>query len=622
MAIDTVSLRGRLASAGRAGRGAVRHLLRRPFPGLRSRGPAIEQLLLSPRDLRTADPSFASEIYHGHLGLAGAVAHTGTESPFAIAPPTPAWEIELHGFGWLRHLSAAGDEISREHARALVRDWLRMHGKSGAAAWQADLLARRIISWLSHSRIFLEGADQRFYESVMESLTRQVRHLQARYHDTIEGAPRLTALTALVLADLCTSESYDPTSRAVRLFLDELDRQIYADGGHIDRNPETLVRVLLDILPLRQCFVARDHTPPGRLIGAIDRIMPMIRFFRLGDGSLARFNGCGATPTDNLAAVLAHDDTFGQPVTLASQSGYCRLAAGSTAVIVDCGRPPPLDLSGRAHAGCLAFEMSTRNAPIIVNVGAPGQRHADWHTATRSTAAHSTVVMCDTSSSQLLPGQGADAANDTLLIGPENVTSSLETVDGAQVLRASHDGYDQRLGVNHARRISVSAMGETVHGEDLLIAPRGLKGEARVSGGAFAIRFHLHPDVSAQLSADGRIAFLVLADGDTWQLTARDEFPAIEESVFLADHRGPRKTQQVVITGTFGGQSERKVEWVIERSPAEIAAALRARAPESAPESSEEAELADSEPADETGGEPQDDTVPAEDTREDGDKPS
>ena len=109
---------------------------------------------------------------------------------------------------------------------------------------------------------------------------------------------------------------------------------------------ETLVRVrdidpILDLLPMRQCFMARDLVPPECLGAAIDRMMPMIRFFRLGDGSLARFNGCGPTPTDTLAAVLAHDDALGSPLTLADQSGFCRLQKGDCIVIADCGRPPP-----------------------------------------------------------------------------------------------------------------------------------------------------------------------------------------------------------------------------------------------------------------------------------------
>lgn len=567
MGLDTLIFRSGLPAAGRT---ALRRLLPASVRGLGTKLQPIEQLVLSPQDLRTADPSFASEIYHGHFGLAGAVATVGSESPFSVLPPSPAWERDLHGFGWLRHLSAAGDEISREHARVLVHDWLKLHGKPGGKAWHADLLSRRVISWLSHSRIFLENAEQRFYGMVMESLTRQIRYLRANFHDTQPGSPRLVALAALVFADLCTSEKYTPEASESRLFTDELNRQILADGGHISRNPLVLIDLLLDLLPMRQCFIARDVPPPQSLIVAIDRMMPMIRFFRLGDGNLARFNGGGLTPTDRLAAVVAHDDALGSPLMLAEQSGYCRLEKGGGIVLVDCGRPPPLAMSAAAHAGCLSFEMSSTNHPIIVNCGAPTRRDAGWRLAARASAAHSTLVVSDTSSSQLRSGgEDIDGKELAVLSGPANVTARTETNDGAQELRASHDGYNQRFGITHTRKLSLSASGEMLVGDDTLIAPRGLKGEARDNGGGFAIRFHLHPLVSAELSDDKRTALLTLPNHIGWQLTSKNEPLTIEESVYLADNRGPRRAEQVVLYSTMANAAEKQINWVLEKSAAD-----------------------------------------------------
>ena len=69
--------------------------------------------------------------------------------------------------------------------------------------------------------------------------------------------------------------------------------------------------------------------PPKQLSDAIDRIMPMVRFFRLGDGTIVRFNGGGATATDSLATVLAYDDTGGAPLRTAPNSGYVRMERGT-----------------------------------------------------------------------------------------------------------------------------------------------------------------------------------------------------------------------------------------------------------------------------------------------------
>jgi uncharacterized heparinase superfamily protein len=83
-------------------------------------GTEAEQLLLAPQDLRTADPSFATEIYNGHFGLAGSLVELGSQSPFEITPPSEGWARELYGFGWLRHLREKA-ELSRERKALLGR---------------------------------------------------------------------------------------------------------------------------------------------------------------------------------------------------------------------------------------------------------------------------------------------------------------------------------------------------------------------------------------------------------------------------------------------------------------------------------------------------------------------
>src|SRR5262249_17627958 len=148
-------------------------------------------------------------------------------------------------------------------------------------------------------------------------------------------------------------------------------------GGHISRNPGVPVELLLDFLPLRQCFAVRDRAAPPALGAAIERMMPMLRFMRLGDGALGRFNGMGAPNLDALAPVLTYADGLDAPALLPA-SGYARLERGDSIVLADVGKPPLLEFAGQAHAGCLSFEMTTRRCPIFVNGGAPGPADQEW----------------------------------------------------------------------------------------------------------------------------------------------------------------------------------------------------------------------------------------------------
>src|SRR5262249_50681364 len=149
---------------------------------------------------------------------------------------------------------------------------------------------------------------------------------------------------------------------------------------------------------LRQVFSARNIPPPQALLNAIDRMMPMLRFFRHGDGHFALFNGMGPTPTDLLTTILAYDDARGTPVANAQHSGYQRVEAGGNIVVMDTGRPPPFAVSQQAHAGCLSFELSSKAYRIVANCGLPATSRDSWRHVARATAAHSTVTFNDISS--------------------------------------------------------------------------------------------------------------------------------------------------------------------------------------------------------------------------------
>ena len=549
------------------GPSALRRLMLSGLAAVSYPGSKAEQLLLAPQELRTADPSFATEIYNGHFGLAGKLADIGAKSPFEIVPPSASWARELYGFGWLRHLRAADSELSREQAKTLVHDFIRLRRQLPALAWQPEIVARRVISWLSNSVLVLAADEPEAYESFLKELTAQLRYLSAGYRDAPDGVPRLLSLTALLYGGLCIADQKAVVDRYTKPFCRELERQILPDGGHISRNPEALIELLLDLLPLRQCFVARDRTPPKELTDAVDRIMPMLRFFRLGDGSMARFNGAGPTPTDALATVRAYDDIEGAPVRSAANSGYVRVEAGSTLIICDVGPPPAASLTRDAHAGFLSFEMSSGDVPMIINCGAPTPEFEEWRLYSRTTPAHSTLSLEDDSLAEFkLTSEDAEPEADAILIGPLNPQGAFsDQGEGGNLrIKGSHDGYVERYGVSHARQILISPDGNLISSEDKL-STRGLKSPEMLIAGSYAVRFHLHPSVKAQTMGDGMSAVLVLRNGETWRLTANAEEMSIEESVLLADPRGPQVTSQIVLSGMMGEAREVRIVWNLEK---------------------------------------------------------
>ncbi|WFU56224.1 heparinase II/III family protein [Bradyrhizobium pachyrhizi] len=505
-----------------------------------------DRLVIAPHDLRTADATRAAEIYAGRFVFAGKIVTCHGRSIFDLEPPSEDWEAALLGFGWLRHLRAADTALTRANARSLVDDWISNQARKRPLERRADVRARRVISLLSQAPLVLGDTDGKFYRKYLRGLAREIRYLR---HATLDndGVPRLQVLIALCYASLCLANQARNIKSATRRLSDELQRQILPDGGHISRNPGALVELLSDLLPLRQTFAARNIAPPPALLNAIDRMMPMLRFFRHGDGSFALFNGMSTAPSDLVATLLAYDDTRGVPMASMPHTGFQRLDAGNTALIIDTGPPPPASVSQDAHAGCLSFELSSGVSRIVVNCGMPSTGRDNWRPFARSTAAHSTLTYRDTSSCQFveLSAMKRLLRGAPITSGPSNVESYREAVPDGDVLTASHDGYLSRFGVIHRRVLMVSQDGTRLEGEDSLSSAPG--GRIKGSEADFALRFHLHPSVKASRLSDARGVMLVLPNRDVWTFEAMDDKVDLEDSVFLAGNDGPRRTSQIVI---------------------------------------------------------------------------
>ncbi|HEY1361221.1 MAG TPA: heparinase II/III family protein [Xanthobacteraceae bacterium] len=508
-----------------------------------------DRLLIAPQDLRTADATRASEIYAGRFVFAGKVVVCDARSPFELGPPSEDWAVALLGFGWLRHLRAAESAITRANARALVDEWISLSSPHDPIAWRADVVARRVIAWLSQAPLVLDDADVRFYRRFLRSLTRQVRHLRHTASQARDGVPRLQAAIALTFASLCMAGQQRYIRAASKRLGDELLRQILPDGGHISRNPGALIELLVDLLPLRTTFTARNMAPPPALLNAIDRMMPMLRFFRHGDGNFALFNGMGPTQADLLTTILAYDDARGAPLANAPHSGYQRLESGGSLVVMDTGRVPPLAVSQEAHAGCLSFELSARQNRIVVNCGLPVTSRDSWRQVARATAAHSTATFNDTSSCRFIESGPVKRilSGTPMTGGPREVAVVREERDDSIVLRASHDGYAEIFNVLHQRVLMLARNGQRLDGEDIFTPATG--DSVPAGRDQFAARFHLHPSVKATRLADGHSAMLLMPNKEVWNFNAYEDRVDIEESVYLAAPDGPRRTVQIVIYG-------------------------------------------------------------------------
>jgi len=521
-------------------------------------GPLYRHTLIGrvPEDLRLriglrwpGDPKRGAAIAGGEIELGGELIRN--PSP-RWRPPSagPEWIAAWHGFSWITDLTAGG--AGRDVAGELVQSWLRENSGWHGIAWRSDVLATRVFAWVAQfDEIVRRDQDRTLRHAMLASIAAQLRHLARTASWEVSGAARLRALKGLIAGRAALGDSAARLAKVVRMLERELQVQILPDGGHVSRNPSLQLQVLQDLIDTRAVLRAAQIETPGVLQHSIERMAPMLRFFRHGDRRLSLFNDSLEEDGVLIDLVLTRSETKGGAPIQAPQTGFDRLQAGRSLAIMDTGRPPPRGFDESAHAGTLSFEMSHERERIIVNCGAYRGPKSSWSRVARASAAHSVLVVADTNSVEI---------RDDGALGrcPPSIVRERAEHEGQQWVSARHDGYRERFGLTYARQLFLAADGEDLRGEERLTGR---------PGAAFAVRFHLHPSVQASLAQDGVAVLFRLPSGMCWRLRAAGAEISLGESVYLGSGEA-RKTQQVVLSGTVGAEGA-AVRWALRRESKE-----------------------------------------------------
>ena len=387
-------------AVGKAGSALGRALRAVPQIGINASARTPSRIDLALPDIRPADAFIADQIYSGTFPLAGRTLYTEGHSPFVLKMPSPRFARELHSFRWLRHLRANGTELASANARSLLTQWLDTQSTiDPELVWADDVAPRRLIAWLQHSTMILQGADLVFYKRFLKAVAAHFRFVNSAIGIMRLSENRIRAATALAYAKLALPSGEASVARSLRRLSQDIERDIYADGGHVSRNPEVLLELLADLVPLRMVLASEGIETPLGLLSGMDRMFTALRFFRHSDGELALFNGVGAVVPDRLSSLLRNDDTGTAAPLHLPQSGFERLMMGGTIIIADTGKVPLARENVTAHAGTLAFEMSSGRHRYIVNAGVDTLGPDVYQQISRQTVAHSTLSLDDVSSS-------------------------------------------------------------------------------------------------------------------------------------------------------------------------------------------------------------------------------
>ncbi|MEM9972441.1 MAG: heparinase, partial [Pseudomonadota bacterium] len=224
------------------------------------------------------------QIVSGNFLFAGFLVEAPNTNIWDLPMPDDGFEAELHGFTWLDDLGAVGDVHANKRAQEWTHEWVARFGKGVGPGWTPDLTGRRLIRWINHAILLLNGQKSEVSEAYFRSLATQTIFLSRRWKAASPGLPRFEALTGLIYAGLALDGMDRHVARATTAMAAECGREIDAEGGLVTRNPEELLEVFTLLNWAAAALQDAGRAPGDQHLKAIESVAPVLRALRHADG--------------------------------------------------------------------------------------------------------------------------------------------------------------------------------------------------------------------------------------------------------------------------------------------------------------------------------------------------
>jgi len=241
-------------------------------------------------------------------------------------------------------------------------------------------------------------------------------------------------------------------------------------------------------------------------------------------------------------------------------SDFYKIKKKKLEFFIDCGNPPPNSFSKNYQAGCLSFELTSNKQKIISNSGY-GKYLSDKLTfSSRSTAAHSTLYINDTSSCTFQKKEIISRVYGNSLLKRHKIVNKnyLEEKDFF-LIYASHNGYEKEFGYLHNRSVKIFKKHDKIIGTDELKKRKNINKSL-----IYFVRFHIHHDAKIVKTRAGDSILISLPNGEGWLLKSDTNIFKIEKNIFLGNKKKIINSESVYISGIINKEII-TTKWLIER---------------------------------------------------------
>ena len=454
---------------------------------------------------------------------------------------------KLHSFFWLFSLDL---KSSNKITQSIILNWIENNQNYNPKNWEIDTLSKRIISWLSNSKLSYENSDTIYKEQFNKNIKKQINHLinEISRSSLVDG--KMIGCSAIILTGLSFKDEKN-LNYGLNLLKKIINSSFDSEGFPKSRNIRQLIFYLKYFILIREWLKESQTEIPEYLNEIIFYLGQAFSFTWQNINQSLLFNGNHIADNSDFDKYLKlHNYKFKSEAN--EYGGYIILKNKSVILSADIGPSPDKKFSNDYQSGSLSFEIYYKENKLISNSGYFQNFKHQLNSISKSTATHSTLTLDNRSSCKLKKNTD----------GYLKIEKDLKILKKIVVFEknywkiiASHDGYIKDYGIIHERQIEFFPEANKFIGHDKLLKKSNFKSSD------FEIRFHFDPNAKITKTQEGK-SILIELKNSGWKFTCKKHLIDVETGLYFGKKNSFAENQNIFISGITQNE-EQDVQWEI-----------------------------------------------------------
>ena len=452
----------------------------------------------------------------------------------------------LHSFFWLFSLDL---KSSKKITQSVILNWIEENNNYNKKNWEVDILSRRIIAWISNSKLTYENSEDKYKNKFNTIIQKQINHLINEIEKSKFFDDKMIGCAAIILTGLSFKEDKYLNfglTLLKKIINFSFDNQSFPKS----RNIRQLNFYLKYFVLIREWLKESQNEIPEYIDEIIFYLGKSYSILCQGIKKNILFNGNHEGENNNFDQYLNNHGYKFKNNSLEA-GGYAILKNKKISLVMDIGPTPEKKFSRNYQCGALSFEIISNNKKLICNSGYFKKTKHKLNDISRSSANHSTLII-DNHSSCKINSSKLEIENNLKILKKTTIMEK-----NYWNICASHDGYNKRYGVIHEREIEFFPENYKFIGQDKLLKKKNFKSSD------FEIRFHLEPNVKIMKTQDGK-SILIDIENEGWKFTAQGYTIDIETGLYFGKKNSFTENQNLFISGITQNEDQ-IIKWEFEK---------------------------------------------------------